>query len=171
MPGKKTHSYVGMTAGIGYAAFQAKEQVSANLLVEAAGGAAGGWCGGLLPDVFEPGTSSWHRSLAHSGAAGTAIVAVRGKLTEWQTLCRQKAEYCRIQAEQNGMLTMVPDPSRPNLFVPAPVNGWAQFRWKLEELFWRFAAGFANGLAAGYISHLALDAATPRSIPLLMSGL
>jgi membrane-bound metal-dependent hydrolase YbcI (DUF457 family) len=37
-------------------------------------------------------------------------------------------------------------------------------------MFWRFAAGFANGLAAGYVSHLALDAATPRSLPLLVSG-
>lgn len=40
----------------------------------------------------------------------------------------------------------------------------------LFELLWRLAAGFANGLAAGYLSHLALDAVTPRSIPLLKTG-
>jgi len=136
MPGRETHTYVGVAAGIGYAAFQAKEQSPANLMVEAAGGALGGWCGGRLPDAFEPGTSSWHRSLAHSGTTGTAIVAMRGKLTEWEKFCRP----------------------------------WQELRWKAEELFWRLAAGFANGLAAGYVSHLALDAGTPRSIPLLVGG-
>jgi hypothetical protein len=170
MPGRETHTYVGVAAGIGYAAFQAKEQSPANLMVEAAGGALGGWCGGRLPDAFEPGTSSWHRSLAHSGTTGTAIVAMRGKLTEWEKFCRERAEYCRIQAEQVGPLNMVPDPLRPNMFVPAPVNPWQELRWKAEELFWRLAAGFANGLAAGYVSHLALDAGTPRSIPLLVGG-
>lgn len=170
MPDRKTHTCVGIAAGAGYAAWQAKEQSPVNLLVEAAGGGVGGWCGGQLPDVFEPGTSSWHRSLAHSGTTGTAIVAMRGKLTEWEKFCREKAEYCRMQAEQNGILTMVPDPLRPNLFVLAPTNPWAQLRWKLEELFWRFSAGFTNGMAAGYVSHLALDVGTPRSIPLLMSG-
>lgn len=38
------------------------------------------------------------------------------------------------------------------------------------EFFWRAAAGFGNGLAAGYLSHLVLDAGTPRSIPLLTNG-
>jgi hypothetical protein len=126
MPGRETHTYVGIAAGIGHAAFQAKEQKPLNLLIEAAGGALGGWCGGQLPDVFEPATSSWHRSLAHSGTTGTAIVFGRGKLMEWQTFCRERADYCRVQAEQNGLLVMVPDPSRPNMFVPAPVNPWAQ---------------------------------------------
>jgi hypothetical protein len=62
---------------------------------------------------------------------------------------------------------MVPHPSHPNLFVPAPGQGWQHFLLTIEELMWRFAAGFTNGLAAGYVSHLAPDAATPRSIPLL----
>jgi len=70
----------------------------------------GGVYGGRLPDVLEPATSSWHRSLAHSGAAGGAIVATRSALMEWQKFCRERAEYCGIQAEQNGELVMVPDP-------------------------------------------------------------
>jgi hypothetical protein len=171
MPDRQTHTSVGTATGAVYAAWQAKDQSPANFLVEVIGGAAGGWCGGALPDVIEPGScGSWHRSLAHSGATGTAIVTARGKLIEWEKFCRERAEYCRIQAEQNGMVTMVPDPLRPCLFVPAPINPWAQLRWKLEEMFWRFAAGFVNGLAAGYISHLSLDARTPRSLPLLVSG-
>src|ERR1700731_2306105 len=117
MPGRKTHAQVGMTAGIGYAAFQAKGQSSLSLFAEAAGGALGGWYGGQLPDVFEPSVSSWHRSFAHSGAAGTAIVTSRPKLSLFQDQCRKQAEACRVKRES---LTMVPHPSQPNLFVPAP---------------------------------------------------
>jgi hypothetical protein len=168
MPRRKTHAYVGMTAGIGYAAFQAKEQGSANLFVEAAGGALGGWWGGQLPDVIEPGTHPWHRSLAHSGVAGTtSLTAGRSKLNLCQDQCRRQAEACRIKRES---LKMVPHPSQPNLFVPAPSDQWEHLCLTIQELFWRFAAGFANGFAAGYVSHLALDAGTPRSLPLLVRG-
>jgi len=55
-------------------------------------------------------------------------------------------------------------------FVPAPADPISDLFAKLAELFWRFLAGLANGLAAGYVSHLALDAFTPRSLPLLASG-
>lgn len=167
MPGRETHTWVGVVAGVGYSAFQAKEQSPANLFLEAAGGAAGGWLGGVLPDVFEPGTSSWHRSLAHSGTtATTIIVAGKRKLNSFQDHCRKQAEACRVKRES---LNMVPHPTQPNLFVPAPTDQWEHLCLTLQE-FWRFAAGFANGLAAGYVSHLALDATTPRSIPLLVSG-
>jgi hypothetical protein len=171
MPDGKTHKYVGIAAGAGYAAFQAKEQTPLNLLVEAAGGAFGGWPGAMLPDVFEPGTSSWHRGFAHSCTTGTTIVSMRSRLMEWEKFCREKAELCRVQAEQTKLLEMTPDPSRPNLFVLAPTDPLAQLFLKLEELFWRFLAGFTNGLAAGYVSHLALDAFVgERSIPLLTKG-
>jgi len=33
---------------------------------------------------------------------------------------------------------------------------------------WRMLSGFAVGAATGYDSHLALDACTPRGIPLLV---
>lgn len=164
MPGRRTHAYVGLTAGLGYAAFQAKEQGAANLWVEAAGGALGGWWGGQMPDVLEPATSSWHRCLAHSGTAGAAIVSARSKLTGCQDYCRERADSCRLRREA---LNMVPHPSRPDLFVAAPTDQWQHFLLLMQEVLWRLAAGVANGLAAGYVSHLALDAATPRSIPLL----
>jgi hypothetical protein len=165
MPGRKTHAYVGLIAGLGYTAFQAKEQSTANFSIEAAGGAFGGWWGGQLPDVFEPATSSWHRCLAHSGTTGAAIVSARSKLTGWQDYCRERAESCLLKREA---LNMVPHPSRPDLFVAAPTDQWEHFLLFMQEVLWRFAAGIANGLAAGYVSHLALDATTPRSIPLLM---
>ena len=165
MPDRETHASVGLASGIGYAAYQAKGQPTINVLAEVAGGALGGYWGGQLPDWIEPAFHSWHRSIAHSGATGAAVVvAARRALISWQDHCRRQAEACRIKREA---LSMVPHPSQPNLFVPAPGQGWQHFLLTIEELMWCFAAGFTNGLAAGYVSHLALDAATPRSIPLL----
>ena len=165
MPGRKTHAYVGLTAGMGYSAFQAKGQSSLGLVFEIAGGALGGYWGGQLPDVFEPAVHSWHRGLAHSGATGIAIVT-KGKsaLNRFQDQCRREADVCRFKRES---LKMVPHPSEPNLFAPAPDDQWEHLCLTLQELLLRFAAGFANGVAAGYVSHLALDATTPRSVPLL----
>jgi hypothetical protein len=165
MPGRETHAYVGLASGIGYAAFEAKGQPTLNVLAEVAGGALGGYWGGQLPDVFEPAIHSWHRSIAHSGATGAAIVvAARNTLTDWQAACRKRADDCRAKRDS---ITMVPHPSQPNLFVPAEGQRWEHFALTMQELFWRFLSGFVNGMAAGYVSHLALDAATPRSIPLL----
>ncbi len=50
---------------------------------------------------------------------------------------------------------------------PHSIDALASFFSKLVELFWWFLAGVLNGLAAGYLSHLALDAMTPGSIPVL----
>jgi hypothetical protein len=73
---------------------------------------------------------------------------------------------CRENAEKSGAISME---QQGDTFVPVtdPVT---RFLSALFELFWRLAAGFFNGLRAGYVSHLALDAMTPRSIPLLTSG-
>ena len=37
----------------------------------------------------------------------------------------------------------------------------------LEILFWLALVALLKGLAAGYVSHLALDALTPRGIPII----
>ena len=66
---------------------------------------------------------------------------------------------------------MTPDPVQPNVFIPAPNSSLTQLWLTVRELFWRALADFANGLAAGYCSHLVLDAGTPRSIPLLTNSL
>jgi membrane-bound metal-dependent hydrolase YbcI (DUF457 family) len=53
------------------------------------------------------------------------------------------------------------------MYVPLQVDPLTQFLSAMAELFWRFLAGLLNGMAAGYVSHLILDADTPRGIPLL----
>jgi hypothetical protein len=85
---------------------------------------------------------------------------MKDALTAFAAACRENAEKCRA-------LPMTP---QGDMFVVAPVDPFSQLLLNMFELFWRFLAGFTNGLAAGYVSHLALDAATPRSIPLLTNG-
>jgi LexA-binding, inner membrane-associated putative hydrolase len=159
MPDRKTHTAIGAGTGAAFAFYRAKDQSPCNLVTEVAGGLVGGYLGGLVPDVLEPAVSSWHRDTAHSLAVGGAIISLRNHLSGLESGCRENAEKCKA-------VRMV---DRENTFVTAPDNPLSQFLSEVEEQLWRFLAGFLNGLAAGYVSHLALDAATPRSIPLLTS--
>jgi hypothetical protein len=97
-------------------------------------------------------------------AAATAIVSSGNLLTQWEEFCLKKAEQCRARP-----MTLVRD-TQGALFVPVPPNPLSQLLSKFGEIFWEFLAGFLNGLMAGYTSHLALDALTQRSIPLLTRG-
>lgn len=160
MPSENTHKYVGLVVGAAYAGHRAKAQSGPNWWAEVAGGAVGGYLGGRLPDILEPALSSWHRGVAHSCSAGGAIIVVKDPFTLWETACRENAEKCKA----------IPMAPHGGMFVPVPIDLFSQMFLKLAELWWRFLAGFLNGLAAGYVSHLALDAATPRSIPLLTAA-
>jgi hypothetical protein len=154
MPDFKTHQYAGIAAGVVYSAYDAKEQELLAVLLEAVGGAVGGSLGGVLPDYLEPAISSWHRGTGHSWTAGAAIVSGRALLSEW-------AAFCRAKADQNHVLRATPQ------IDSSPVDPITRLCWAVAEFLWRFLAGFLNGLAAGYVSHLVLDVATPRSIPLM----
>ncbi len=156
----KTHRLVGAGTGAVVAGFRAKQQKDHHWWAEVAGGALGGYVGGQLPDLLEPAISPWHRDVAHSCTAGGAIIAMGNALAAFEATCRENAEKCRaLPMEQQG-----------DVFVFVPADPISRLLLSLFELLWRLAAGFANGLAAGYLSHLALDAVTPRSIPLLKAG-
>ncbi len=82
------------------------------------------------------------------------------KLAEWGQICRQKADACQIVPQVENVQT--------GEWLPIPRTPVEDFMAQLAELFWRLLAGFLNGLAAGYISHLVLDAVVgTRGIPLL----
>jgi hypothetical protein len=161
MPDGRTHKLVGAGTGAVYAAYRAKEESTPHWWIEVAGGALGGYAGGIFPDVLEPAVSSWHRGTAHSYATGSGIVAVKNGLKAFGEACRENAENCKaIQMISEG-----------NIFVPAIPDPFSLLLSKIFELLWRFLAGFVNGFAAGYVSHLALDATIgKRSIPLLTRG-
>lgn len=162
MPDLKTHQCVGTGVGAVYAGYLAKDQTDLNWWIEVFGGGAGGFVGGWVPDLLEPAVSSWHRSICHSVAAGGVVLSLGQKLVELGQACRENAAMC-------GAIPLVPDP-QTGVLVPARIDPLSELLSRLEKFFWRFLAGFINGLAAGYGSHLLLDTFTPRGIPLLTGG-
>ena len=161
MPDGKTHKLVGAGSGAILSGYCAKEQTNANWWIEVAGGTLGGCLGGVLPDVLEPAISSWHRGTAHSYATGSGILAIGSGLTAFAEACRENAEKCKA-------IDMIWDGKMFISAIPDPVSLLVA---KLFELIWRFLAGFVHGLAAGNVSHLALDATIgKRSIPVFRKG-
>ena len=145
------HLPAGILAGFVYAATRPGQTDDYGSLVEWITGAVGGGFGGLVPDLLEPATNPWHRSMAHSLFAGGGIVALDTQLTRWQSKLREKAlEYreCRAKAPE----------------------GIQRFILLLGELLCFALAGLIAGVLAGYVSHLVLDAITPASLPVLMKG-
>lgn len=160
MPGKMVHQCIGAGAGGINAGFKAKDQEGAAYWIEVIGGICGGYSTSMLPDKLEPATSSWHRGPFHSAFAGGAVISVGERLGEWAQICRQRADACRIVPQIENVQT--------GEWIPLPRPPMEDFMAQLTELFWRFLAGFLNGLGAGYLSHLALDGVVgTRGIPLL----
>jgi membrane-bound metal-dependent hydrolase YbcI (DUF457 family) len=117
------------------------------ILTEVVAGIAGGIVGSKIPDWAEPAINSWHRGPVHSVTAatlgGTAAVPQLQALDGW--LDRRILDLRRAQA-------MARTPQEANAYM-------------IEIVFWLAVAAFMKGLLAGYLSHLALDATTPRGIP------
>jgi hypothetical protein len=167
MPDRRTHRRAGRISGGVYAFQRARKQSVGQGITETVGGIAGGEVGALIADWLEPGTSSWHRGTAHSCAAGVGVLSLGEVLAGAEAYCRQQAER---KAQELKTLQMIPDPVQPSVFISAPNSSLTQLWLTICEFFWQALAGFANGLAAGYLSHLVLDAGTPRSLPLLTNN-
>ncbi len=158
MPGRDTHKYVGAAAGLALAAAQAQQESRAHFWIEMMGGAFAGMMGGMAPDWLEPAVCSWHRGVCHSASAGAALIAAQQTLANWAIVCRQNAAKCRapqVEDVQTGE------------WIPIQRTPLEQLWAEVKEIIWTLLAGFLNGLAAGYVSHLLLDATTPRGIPIL----
>ena len=147
MPDRKTHSTYGTVAGMCFSAYHTRNHPGVGALAEVAGGGLGGRWGGRLPDILDPGIHSHHRDVCHSVAALLGAAAITTEAAR---------RYCRDRADEHRVARQaLPEASLPALLL------------LVAELFWRFVAGLISGLQAGYVSHLLLDAATPRSLPLL----
>jgi len=154
MPRRRTHVRVGAVSGAvsgaGLAAYRSVGQRPWPRLIEIAGGGARGARGGCFPDVLEPPYWPGHRGPAHSVSALVLIGrVVYDKLDEWQATLRRHADRCaekRAEYEPGSLLAMA---------------------WALAEAALRFTAGLLAGVAAGYISHIGLDALTPAGITLI----
>ncbi len=150
----KTHRKVGKLAGaLTTLMYMEASDDPVDVALSLVGGYWAGAAGAALPDIFEPAIHSFHRDVMHSYTFGTVgSVAARPVIEKWRAYCRQNAS----NAAQRRLVPGV-----------TPADFWASLA---EELFWKIAVGFASGIAAGYVSHLMLDAATPRGIPLLTRG-
>jgi inner membrane protein len=150
MPDRSTHATAGVLAGIGAGTVSARNLPAEHLAIEVLAAAVGGYLGGIAPDVLEPSLSPNHRDLFHSFIVGGTVGAAA--FAEWQADCRAKAGECDARA------------------MAAPPDSDARRHEAFKALCWRLLAGFLVGFVAGYLSHLALDAATPRSLPLIVRG-
>jgi membrane-bound metal-dependent hydrolase YbcI (DUF457 family) len=147
MPNFDTHAQAGVAVGAVAAAYRARSAPPDQMLAEILGGVLGGYLGGVLPDVLEPARDPNHRKLAHSVVAGGGLTLAR--VAEWQAACRAAGDVAAARVLQ----------------YPAGDSQRTRAQW--DVLFWRLLAGALVGLVAGYASHLALDACTPRGLPLL----
>ena len=147
MPNRQVHVAVGAVVGAATAAARATHWSSPDPTIEAIAGLVGGLLGATLPDYFEPALTPRHREVLHSVVAGGALAAATFKA--WEVACRNQCrEWERVVA------THMPGCEE-------------RLRAERNALLWRLAAAFLVGLAAGYVSHLVLNAGTPNSIPVL----
>ncbi|WP_160174452.1 metal-dependent hydrolase [Archangium violaceum] len=158
MSNRKAHSTVGAVVGsINAARCLPAGQASIHNIAEVLGGALGGVVGSRLPDIIEPAIHSHHRSFAHS------VTVASGVATKGMSISADMASWCRDQAEMFRQRA-VEHSARPD------GSALAQLFYSLMEFLLHFAAGFVSGIPAGYVSHLAMDMTTPRSIPLVVRG-
>lgn len=151
MSSGKIHRVVGGVAGGVAAGVRAHRDPNGRLLIEALAGMLGGSHGGMLPDVLEPAIHSHHRQVMHSWTllGGTALGVVRNAAA--------LEAYIQSWTAKIGELEELAPQAAP----------FEAFLIRLGAVGLHAAIGYVTGLAAGYASHLALDALTPRGLPLL----
>jgi inner membrane protein len=154
MAGRREHDAAGVVAGVATALLTARKDAEPyELMLEAIGGGFGGRFGSHVPDVLEPAIHSHHRDVMHSIAVATVLVAEGQKRAmKLVDSLRERADKLRGRHDTSTDL-------------------FERFILVLAEAACRMAAGFIAALIPGYVSHLALDAATPRGIPLIAASI
>lgn len=142
-----THRVVGASVGASAALHRAWGKPTAPV-VEAAGGGIAGWYFGRGPDILEPATSPNHRGPFHSVAFALVLILGDAKLVELQDTARAWAN----EQEKLGR----------------QAQSWWAARWHhFLALVGRLGTGALSAVCPAYLSHLALDATTPRGLPFL----
>ena len=136
MPGKQLHLIAGISAGITAAEFQLRDRSDQERLCGRIDGGCGGALGALIPDLIDRPFHPNHRSIGHS-VLGTLIIC--GCAWMILSLLVDEWQLSAEIAEENG-------------------HAWLKY-------FYYFLAGFSWGVIAGQVSHLALDAFTPKGLP------
>jgi hypothetical protein len=145
----KVHQAVAVPAGIGVSLFHTHGQPIFGRFVEAAGAGLGASFAARLPDCWDPPYAPCHRALAHSVAlAVPATILASAEVSGIQ-------DQLRLEAASHAWAAQ------------CAADPLVRFWHTLCEWFYQFMSGCLVGLVVGYGSHLALDAFTPRSLPLI----
>lgn len=147
MANYRTHLATGTVVGGIAAGLLATHVAPPFAAAEVAGGLLGGAIGGIMPDVLEPATSPDHRKLAHSVVAAGALGLA--DVTQRQAACRGRATLHTLNA------------------ASLPLGCRERCDAELAAAWWSFLAGLVAGFCVGYASHLAMDALTAKSLPVL----
>ncbi len=152
MANLKEHRTIGGLVGGTAALVCAQDQPPLLALAEIWGGWIAGQHAGTWADAAEPATSSHHRDFCHAlapTAYGTTLVFQR--VDALQTSLRFQAQACfQLAATTN--------------------DGFQRFVNVAAGLLLHVVAGAVPAVPASYVSHITLDACTPRGVPLLFKG-
>jgi membrane-bound metal-dependent hydrolase YbcI (DUF457 family) len=150
MASRTAHDVAGALAGGAVAAVSARDQTPLFKVAELVGGTLGGLHGSRLPDILEPAVTPRHRGPAHSIVGGFIGGASAMKYTP-VPVQKLRGKARELEAAM--------------AFEANIIRAWMLL---LAAVACHVAAGYVVGAATGYGSHLALDALTPRSLPLLI---
>lgn len=148
MSNRADHIVAGALASGCMATYLNKNDPSPDFLTDALSIFIGGWIGSKLPDIIDPPTSPRHRSIGH-GMIQSSLLTRKALsiIPVFRKACFDaSAEYEVKASKETGIW---------NLF------------YRLISFVFKFMAGLAPGILAGYVSHLALDFSTPMCLPLL----
>lgn len=150
MPDARTHRGVATLAGVGVGLYAVRNVSTLDAaLARILGSVLAANLAAMVPDVLEPAVHSRHRKVFHSVAAlaGTARVSLRPP--QRARLGEREAEAVRLKAHRAALAPQDPD------------RLWLWLAEMLQHLF----IGAAMGAPVGYLSHLVLDAGSPRGLP------
>ncbi len=147
MPNRNAHLAIGAVTGALRSCLAEPRLKGTDQFWNLVGGAIGGAVGGLLPDVLEPATSPHHRQFAH-GVLPTLGVAA---------LTRPVRRAVKVRTRRWAREGPLPGTSMQSTSGSAGVPRELRF----------LLLGAIRGIEAGYVSHLAADALTPKGLPLI----
>lgn len=149
MPNRNVHIAIGAGAGLSASAYYSKDRPAFERFVELLAGIIAGVGAARLPDILDPPTTPNHRGRAHGVVQSATVFSwLTSNIPDWQDQLRSKAkELARSAEETDSLLDAV-------LLL-------------IGRILLLAASGAIPGFVAGYVSHLAADATTPKSLPLV----
>lgn len=150
MPRRLTHVVTSSFMGTAVALTRSKGQPEAARIYETLGGFCGGYAGGRVPDILDCARTPNHRNHAHSATVCAGLIKISGKV---------------LDSTQDTLRGWSEELSRQEALLP--VNSVQRAFLAIVAALCRILTGAIAGFISGYLTHLALDGMTPRSLQLV----